>query len=553
VSGTPPVAVSGDGYIGSQKCQTCHKHEHATWQDSYHRTMTQLASPTSIVGNFDGVELTSHGRTFRIDRDSETAWIEGKSPDGPGTIRRKVELCTGSHHMQAYWTSTGRGSELELFQFVWLIPEQKWIPRESSFLTPPTDGGNREAGRWNQTCITCHTTQGDRHIKPSELDQSTVSEFGIACEACHGPGESHVRLHTSSEKLDFDDPITNPLNLSHVRASEICGRCHMAWDLEEPGTLLTFHPGEDLQKTRHVVKGEAQFWPDGMIRTVGDEFNGLMESPCFQRGTMSCLSCHTMHQAENDSRSRAEWTDDLLKPQMRSNEACLNCHEDYRSEADLVAHTHHPASSDGSLCYNCHMPNTSYGLLKATRCHEISNPSVAESLDGNGRANSCNLCHLDKSLAWTEEALVDWYGHKSGQTSGQADIALSIDMALRGDAGQRALIAWHMGWNPAKNASQDQWLTPFLAILMKDDYPAVRFIAERSLSRLEGYEDIDYDPEMPADGRARAVREITKRWQKKRLVRNRSELLIGPTGWLQQRRVDQLLRQRNQAEIFLNE
>ena len=554
--GTTPVAVSTDGYIGSQDCKACHEHEHAAWHDTYHRTMTQLPSSTSVVGDFGGIELEHHGQKYRVGRDEEkeTSWIESESPDGSGAVRRDVVLCTGSHHMQAYWMSTARGSELELFPFVWLIAEEKWIPRRSSFLTPPTHEAMIESGRWNSSCIMCHTTHGNRHVKPSELDQSTVSEFGIACEACHGPGESHVRRHRSPDKSDTDDLIVNPADLSHVRNSEVCGRCHMAWTFEEPDSLLTFRPGDDLQSTRRVEMTETQFWPDGVIRVVGDEFNGLTKSPCFERGTMTCLSCHTMHQARDDSRPRAEWTDDLLKPQMRSNEACLACHEDYRTEASLVAHTHHQASSDGSLCYNCHMPNTAYGLLKLTRCHQISSPLTGEFLNGVGRPNACNLCHLDKSLQWTDQTLAGWYGHDRTQGSGSwPDHSLSIDIALRGDAAQRALIAWHMGWDPARKASKDQWLTPFLAILMQDNYPAVRFIAERSLGYLGGYEDIAYDPEMPADRRETAARAITQRWKKNRAISNRPDLLINPDGSLQRQKIDQLLQMRVHSQIYLDE
>jgi hypothetical protein len=552
--GTTPVAVAADGYIGSRSCQDCHQHEHATWHDTYHRTMTQLPSSAAIVGDFDGVELESHGRKHRIGREKETAWIETESPDGSKTVRRDVVLCTGSHHMQAYWMSTDRGSELEIFPFVWLIGEQKWIPRESSFLTPPTDHGMLEAGRWNGSCVMCHTTHGNRHGEPSELEQSTVADFGIACEACHGPGEAHVRRHRNPEESDSDDLIVNPLKLSHERTSEVCGRCHMSWTFAEPDSLLTFRPGKDLQNMRRIEMTLTQFWRDGMIRTVGDEFNGLMESPCFQRGTMTCLSCHTMHQSVDDPRPRDEWTEDLLKPNMRSNEACLACHEDYRSEDSLLAHTHHPASSDGSLCYNCHMPNTSYGLLKASRSHQISNPSVGDFLNGVGRPTACNLCHLDRTLEWTNQTLADWYGQKrTADTGSWPEHALSIEVALRGDAAQRALIAWHMGWEPARKASDDQWLAPYLAILMQDDYPAVRFIAERSLSYLEGYDDISYDPEMRADKRKRAVREITRRWNKNRVTLHRPELFLNPGGSLQQQKIDQLLRTRDHSAISLDE
>ena len=38
-----------------------------------------------------------------------------------------------------------------------------------------------------------------------------------------------------------------------------------------------------------------RFWPDGMVRVTGREYNGLLDTACYQRGKMSCLSCHSMH------------------------------------------------------------------------------------------------------------------------------------------------------------------------------------------------------------------------------------------------------------------
>ncbi|MEW6273281.1 MAG: cytochrome c3 family protein, partial [Thermodesulfobacteriota bacterium] len=83
---------------------------------------------------------------------------------------------------------------------------------------------------------------------------------------------------------------------------------------------------------------------------------------------------------------------------------CTQCHAELGAEARLVAHTRHAAGSPGSRCYNCHMPNTAYGLQKATRSHEITSPSVVESAEV-GRPNACNLCHLDRTLAWTADEL----------------------------------------------------------------------------------------------------------------------------------------------------
>ena len=60
-----------------------------------------------------------------------------------------------------------------------------------------------------------------------------VGEFGIACEACHGPGEGHVqenqdpwrryKLHLFGGR---DVTTTHPLHLPPKRSAEVCGQCH---------------------------------------------------------------------------------------------------------------------------------------------------------------------------------------------------------------------------------------------------------------------------------------------------------------------------------------
>jgi hypothetical protein len=281
-----PIAIARDGYVGSHTCRECHPHEHDTWHDSYHRTMTQVAGPESVVADFNGVRLERFGREYRMSRDREHFWAES-SEVGLGeqafasSARRNIVLCTGSHHMQVYWTPTGRGRELAVLPFAWLIREQKWIPRQSAFLELPSAEDEYEPGRWNRSCIACHTTHGDRGFHSPAAPQSTVAEFGISCEACHGPGEDHIRRHRGDAESPGDDSIVHPLRLSHVRAAEVCGQCHMAWHAEAAEAALTFRPGDDLQSLRRVVKKPSQFWPDGMVRVLGREFNGSSSRRAF--------------------------------------------------------------------------------------------------------------------------------------------------------------------------------------------------------------------------------------------------------------------------------
>jgi hypothetical protein len=132
------------------------------------------------------------------------------------------------------------------------------------------------------------------------------------------------------------------------------------------------------------------------------------------------------------------------------------------------------------------MPFTSYGLLKSMRSHRISVPDVAATV-ATGRPNACNLCHLDKSLGWTARWLEKFYGTSApALDEDQQQVASALLLGLTGDAGQRALIAWALAWQPARRASQLGSATTLLEILMDDPYDAVRYIAGRSLGQRSG-------------------------------------------------------------------
>ena len=203
------------------------------------------------------------------------------------------------------------------------------------------------------------------------------------------------------------------------------------------------------------------------------------------------------------------------------------------------------------------MPHTTYGLLKAIRSHQITSPTVKESLE-TGRPNACNLCHLDQSLDWTARKLTEWYRQPASgfaDDPGQAATSAAVRWLLSGDAGQRALIAWHFGWEPAVRTSGRDWLAPYLAESLQDPYAVVRYIAQRSLKRLPGFENFAYDyiglPGERADGRQRALQ--TWKTQMKSSSALRASVLLEPNGVLGEEKINALLRQRNQRSLELLE
>jgi hypothetical protein len=567
-----PTRLLDEEYVGSESCRACHPDNHASWSASYHRRMTQVATPESVLAPFEGRTPLLEGVAWNLSREEDGFHVQPVDATGkPVANKMRVALTTGSHNYQIYWLDVKGQPELGQLPLVWHLGEKRWVPRKSLFLAPPPESVFAEGGRWPRSCIKCHTTNGTQ-IHSAD-GRTHVAEFGIACEACHGPGAKHVALQTERKALDAaavsalppDTTITNPAELPHDRATQVCGQCHgihpqtteTKADWEVHG--YAYRPGDDLAKTRDLLRGSREkntpaiqgyidrhpstladvFWSDGQVRVSGREYNGLVESPCYQRGTMSCLSCHDLHPNKGDTRPLAEWASDQLKPSMEGSNACLQCHGVFSEPAKLLAHTHHAPQSSGSECMNCHMPFTTYGLTKAIRSHTITSPSIAATL-ATGRPDACNQCHLDKPLGWAADRLHEWYGHERPKLDDEAEkVAASVVGALSGDAGQRAIWAWSFGWAPARAVSGAGWMPYVLSTLLQDPYDAVRFVAMRSVRCDPRYAGFSIDLTTSVEEQRTAVRAgYLADWQRaglKATPEQRAAVLIGEDGKLEEK------------------
>jgi cytochrome c554/c'-like protein len=603
-----PIQIAEDGYASSQPCQACHPGQYATWHASYHRTMTQVATPETVVADFDRARVDAvDGRPMFIERRGRELWAEFDQPDWDGKgsvpprISRRVVMTTGSHHQQIFWYATGHDRVLGQLPAIQLVAEGRWMPRRSATMHPPGLSLFSESGSWNGVCVQCHTTEGRPEFSTpygaeplfSQKVETKAVEFGISCEACHGPGEPHARANASpTRRYVFhltgraDPTIVQPLRLDPRRSSQVCGQCHSLWEFyDQAGERqansngLPYLPGDDLSKTRFIAQPtrnmdsprmkalladdpsfvSSMFWSDGMVRATGREYNGLLDSPCYKNAkddarTLSCFSCHTMHQMPDDARPVKEWAAGQVSTRGRGNDACLQCHQ--ALGPDIAAHTKHRADSSGSSCYNCHMPFTTYGLLKTIRSHQISSPTVRATVE-TGRPNACNLCHLDKTLAWSAEHLQQWYGTPQPELSeDDRAIAASLVTLLRGDAGQRAIVAQAMGWAPAQQVSGTNWMPPYLALLTNDPYDAVRYITGRSLRSLPGYEELTYDFVAPPERRLAMRTHVLERWRDLRLSEGRRtdpQLLFTPEGMFVSGTIDRLMAERDNRRVFYRE
>ena len=594
----PIKAKVADDIVSSDSCRSCHPGNYASWHASFHRTMTQVADAENFATKMDGLEFSHNHLDYRIERSGKGYRVFTKRSGTPASDYaepRQIALLTGSHSVQVYWLETGDGRTVGQFPFAYLIGEKRWAPVKDTFLTPPDPGDLYGKGEWNNTCMNCHVTQPlARPIAGgnSGTFDSKVGEFGISCEACHAGGRDHVAFNRSPfRRFAFhfasrpDPTIVNPARLAGPESSLVCGQCHSIWafknetDAEDyVRTGAKYRAGQKeidrrwiplMKGTDHPVEREAldrndphffddTFWPDGQIRVIGREYNSLSASPCYVSGKYSCLSCHELHPAKTDAATLKEWASSgQLKPGMETNQACLQCHTKFATTEALTAHTHHGAASSGSSCYNCHMPKTIYGLLKATRSHQIASPSAHETSD-MGRLNACNLCHLDQPLAWTANKLQDWYGQKPPPVLEQddRDLATGAKWILQGDARQRSLIALSMGWEPVQRAAGSEWFYPYLIFELNDPYSAVRFGAWKSLRTLPGFTDFKFD--YVGDDRYQketVAAAYRKWWQENRLTNGsyRPQTVLEPSGLFHQETFDRLLDHRDNKKITVVE
>ncbi len=521
----PPVWAE---WAGSETCHGCHRDRYASWHRTYHRTMTQDASPDNVQGRFDGQPVRAWGMEVRPVRRGDRFFFDYHNPDsgagnGEPVASYPIERLVGSHRYQQYLTrESGEGGTFYRLHLLWHNEDQRWVHMNAAFLGPDEQHFDANVSVWNHNCIFCHNTGPEpgvvnydemraRAAAGEAVDSATearyrsqVSEMGIACEACHGPGQAHVDkqsawltrlLHTVTGLVD--DTMVLPERLDQDRANQVCGQCHgqrLPVDNEMLRRFISEGPvyraGDDLFESVELVWPETpnpmtghpddlfglRFWPDRTPRLTAYEYQGLKLSKCHEESKLTCMDCHSMHGGDRHG---------MITEAARGNTPCLTCHQDLAE--DLSAHTHHPADSAGSNCYSCHMPEIVYGVMEIHRSHRIEVPAPAAQAAA-GRPNACNLCHLDQSVVWAEQETARlWLREAQAvQRADGADPELPDGLVslFAGDPVERAVTATAIGRAIERGQLDDPaaW-QPLLIEAMHDEYPAVRRFARRSLEQ----------------------------------------------------------------------
>ena len=508
-------------YSGAQKCQECHQENYQSWYKTYHRTMTQEASETTVVGQFDGVDVTYWGTTIKPIRKNSKFYFEYYDVDSKKLIKtREISRTVGSRRYQQYLAQTndteGNYYRLEL---LWHIEDKRWIHLNGAFLGNDNQTFDNHNAIWNQNCIFCHNTGikpnmtnydhlvaktkagAPLNLKIDSRFDSHVSDLGIGCESCHANGQEHIDLNQNPIRRyylhfsdDDDKSIIHPGKLSAKRSMDICGQCHgqrtpKTYDLArtwmEDGP--TYRPGDDLQTHINPVWKESyvnntksdmfkqRFWHDGTPRLTAYEYQGLLQSECHIQAELTCNDCHSMHGGDPKG---------MISEKKRSNQACLSCHQQFAQ--NLTKHTGHVADSEGSSCYSCHMPKIVYGIMTFHRSHKIESPNPTSEFNNN-KPNACVACHLDKKADWVIEQTQKLWPQNNVNASKVDNVNInnpaiqSLYQLHSGDPVERSIAANDILLNQLSLSRDKKFLIPHLLFAMEDNYPAIRRFAYKAL------------------------------------------------------------------------
>ena len=421
VHGQEAKAVSEATYVGSRRCSGCHESQTKAWSTSHHAQAMQVASDSTVRGNFDNTQFTKDGVTSSFSRKDGKFFVRTEGSEGK-LQDFELPYTFGVAPLQQYLVPYSNG-RLQSFVVAWdsrnkteggqrwfnLYPDQKLTPSDPLHWT----GRNQT---WNYMCANCHSTDLRANYDLAKDSYDTQwSEIDVSCESCHGPGSNHVtwaQTHKEGSYKSADGTYGLVVDLKAAKGlwgslEPDTGTMHWKGDPRSHNEIETCaachsrrHPIVNNPKPGPPFAGEfvpslleeGVYYPDGQVLEEDYEWGSFLQSKMYQQG-VTCSDCHDPHTAKLRSENL--------------NAVCGKCHSLAKFGGEQ--HHHHKADTAGALCVNCHMAEKTYMVVDARRDHSFRVPRPDFSV-AYATPNACNQCHKDKSAQWAVDSVAKWYG-----------------------------------------------------------------------------------------------------------------------------------------------
>jgi hypothetical protein len=181
------AGYADQNYLKSTDCRSCHADHFASWARTFHSRMTQEASPETVQGDFvKNNDFEYLGLKARMEKRDGHFFMTFQFPDEHTQVAT-VDRTVGSRRIEQYLTKQqGQYTRLPL---AYDLVNKRWMNLNGSFFYRDSDNYFLHVAQWDANCVFCLNVKAQPHIDFNTKQFKTeVSELGIACGACHGPG-----------------------------------------------------------------------------------------------------------------------------------------------------------------------------------------------------------------------------------------------------------------------------------------------------------------------------------------------------------------------------
>jgi tetratricopeptide (TPR) repeat protein len=346
----------------------------------------QVANEQTVLGDFDSASVEYFGETSSMIRDGNRYIMQTGNVSGD-LEEFEISFTFGVEPLQQYLTDFPDGRK-QVLPFAWDTRPteeggQRWyhLHSDEEIRYDDTLHWTGRYANWNYMCAECHSTDLQLGYELASNSFSTTwSEISVGCEACHGPGSTHVEqaTHDFDENygllVDLDDrrdaawvmnPETGIAQRSEPAAAqqqpESCGRCHSRRGL----ITDSYEYGKPLLDTHRVaLLEEGLYHPDGRILDEVYVYGSFVQSKMYRAG-VTCSDCHDPHSGD-------------LRTGPDPNDVCAQCHLPTK-----FATTEHAAGDD---CVSCHMQEEIYMGVDPRRDHSFRLPDTQSDPNHYGAA-----------------------------------------------------------------------------------------------------------------------------------------------------------------------
>ncbi len=352
-------------YVGSETCRDCHPLIYQGWRSTLHPYTLRQATPETVLSEWKNTTLNFGKKKIRLEIRGGNYWMVIERADQKA--RYRVDYVFGGNWKQIYLTVFPNG-EIHILPLSWLVEDKKW---ELNKYWPKVV--------YQYKCMGCHVTGLEiQQDEKGRLLRTEFRELGVGCEACHGPGDEHVK----APKERKSETIVNPARIPYARmAAMVCGACHNRG--ETPDGLyrypVGFIPGGSFD-FNFIFK--PLIYPDGSSKANYQQYRDWLESGHYRAGVM-CWDCHEVH-----GKGRAN----RFQTKLPGSNLCRSCHK----VDNKGVHGLHSVNN----CVGCHMPLVGRrGISRDVHSHrfKVIYPSWTLKIGSfEKQPNSCNACHYHR-------------------------------------------------------------------------------------------------------------------------------------------------------------